>query len=55
MVSVELSNWQNKFELIVHTSPAHRHNPASFVNAKLRVRPKIQEIHAASGEVLELV
>ena len=30
-------------------------SPTSFINAKLRVRPKVQEVHAASREVFEFI
>jgi hypothetical protein len=35
--------------------PCSPTSPISFVNAKLRVRPKVQEVHAASREVFEFV
>ena len=46
--------WQNKAELIA-PSPGSSTSPTSSVDAELRVRPQIQEVHPAGREVLEFV
>jgi len=48
------ANWQNTTELIA-LSTGSSTSLTSSVDAELRVRPKVQEVHAAGREVLEFV